>query len=144
MVINFKQSSEVGLAEDIAYTFADGIYGFADYKQFVFINQTQDIANPFRLMVALDAPEVSFVVVPPTFVHENYEIKIDDAELLELGIADEQDIMVFSIVSLADNGSELYVNLKSPLVLSMSTRFGRQIILDESSYQIRHVLKTDR
>jgi flagellar assembly factor FliW len=129
------------MSEKDVFLFFNGIYGFEQHHQFGFINQTDDANNPFRLMVSLSNPDISFVVIPPTFIHDNYEIKIDDIELKELGIKDESDILVFCIVSLSHNNNSIYVNLKSPIVLSVSKKCGKQIILDNSPYEIRHIVE---
>jgi len=127
------------------FEFSEGIYGFEDLRKFTFINQSENINNPFRLMVSLERPEVSFITVPPTFVHENYEVSIDDFELEQLGIFKAEDIIVFCIVTLAKDGRSMSVNLKSPVILSMATKYGKQIILEDSQYEIRHIvcLKSD-
>ncbi|QOR35365.1 flagellar assembly protein FliW [Clostridium sp. 'deep sea'] len=141
MTINTQDYPAKLFSQDTVFTFKNGIYGFENHHQFGFVNQTDDIDNPFRLMVSINNPDISFVVVPPTFVHENYEIKIDDLELQELDVCDSNDIVVVCIVSLAQDGKSIYVNLKSPIVLALSKKRGKQIILDNSPYDIRHVVE---
>lgn len=129
-----------GLERDV-FLFEDGLYGFEQLKKYVFINQGASADHIFRLMVSVDRPEISFIVVPPTFIHDHYEVKVDDADLESLSIVDENDIMVLCIVSIAKDNKHIFVNLKSPVILSMSEKKGKQIILDSSPYEIRHIIK---
>lgn len=121
------------------YTFKEGIYGFEQLKKFVFVNQGNK-ENIFRLMISIDKPEIGFIVVPPTFVYKNYEIEICDTELENIGVKSEHDLFVLCIVTLSKDNTRIFVNLKSPLVFSSSAKSGKQVILDNSPYKIRHMI----
>lgn len=133
--------NSVDNTNDMIFYFSKGIYGFEEHHQFEFINQTDDVNNPFRLMVSLKNPKISFIVVPPTYIHDSYEIKINDLDLLELGVKDQNDVFVLGIVSIPQEKNCLYVNLKSPIALSMSSKRGKQIILENDNYSIRHTVQ---
>jgi flagellar assembly factor FliW len=54
-------------------------------------------------------------------------------------VEDRSQIAVFSIVTLREN-NQATVNLKAPIVVNLSNRMARQIILQNDTYSIRQSL----
>jgi flagellar assembly factor FliW len=93
-------------------------------------------------MASLNDESIRFILIPPIFADSSYEIEIEDEDIKSLGIEEPEDVMVFSIVSVGRDKKALTANLKSPIILSVRTMKGKQIILEKSDYDIRHPLKT--
>jgi flagellar assembly factor FliW len=121
-----------------AYYFENGIYGFENIKEYT-IGKLAD-NTIFQTMEAKEDKATGFILVPPVFIDREYSIEVNDDELEDLGIKEEKDIVVLCIVSLVKGKNQIAVNLKSPLILSMSSKKGKQIILDQSSYDTRHIV----
>lgn len=127
------------MMEDI-YTFEEGLFGFENLKKFVFTGLNEDTENIFRHMVSLDNPDIGFIVVPPHQIYNHYDIDVDDFELEKIGVLKPEDIIVLSIVILSKVENKIYVNLKSPIILSVNSKKGKQIILDDNRYETRYAI----
>lgn len=125
---------------EYVYTFEEGLYGFEDLKKFIFTSLDEDSENIFRHMVSKDNPDVGFIVVPPHEIYDNYDIDIDDFELKKIEVLKPEDIIVLSIVLLSKSENKIYVNLKSPIILSVNSKKGKQIILDDNRYEARYAI----
>jgi flagellar assembly factor FliW len=126
------------MAKELIITFVDGIYGFEDLKEFVFYKRSEDESDPFTIMQSTKDPSVNFIVIPPFLINNEYEIELDSSDIEELQIEEEKEVMVLSIVTVPKGGNYLSVNLKSPIVFSIKSKLGKQIILEKSDYEIRH------
>ncbi len=126
---------------DQGITFEKGLYGLEHLKRYQLVDCEDDLESPFKMMHSLDDSKVSFIVVSPHEIHEDYDIEIEDFELESIGVQDESDVLVMSIVSFSGKDRTLSANLKSPLILSMSSNKGRQIILNDSPYPVHFDLK---
>lgn len=133
-----KEQMDEELFTDDLFIFENGLYGFEHLRRFVFVNKSKNPDNPFKLMVSLDNPEISFIVVPPFEVCSNYEIDIDDIELKKIGVSKLEHMVILCIVTLSKEN--ISTNLRSPIILSLSTNKGKQIILEDDKYETKHMI----
>src|SRR6056297_4041895 len=128
--------------EEYTYYFEKGIYGFGDYKEYIIANYGGE-DSPFQIMEAKKEKGVGFILMSPALIYKDYEIDVDDSELKSLDIEKPEDVLVLSIVSFIDK-NKISVNLKSPIIISLSSKKGKQIILDESDYSVKHIVEIKR
>lgn len=124
------------------FKFEKGIYGFEDINEFTITPASDAEENPLHIMTSSMDETVRFILIPPIFADSSYEMEIGDEDIKSLGIEEPEDVMAFSIVSVGRDKESMTANLKSPIVLSVRTMKGKQIILEKSDYRIRHPLKT--
>lgn len=124
--------------EEDVFIFENGLYGFEYLRRFIIINKSENSDNPFKLMISLDDPQISFIVVSPFEIYKEYDIEIDDLELNKIGANNPCDIVILSIVTLSKYSISL--NLKSPIILSLATNRGKQIILDDDRYDTKYIV----
>ena len=125
--------------EEYTYYFEKGIYGFADYKEYIIANYGGE-DSPFQIMEAKKEEGVGFILIPPALIYKDYEINVEESELKSLDIDTPEDVLVLSIVSFMDK-NKISVNLKSPIIISLSSKKGKQIILDDSDYSVKHIVE---
>lgn len=138
METGIKLSKDEELFKDDIFIFEEGLYGFEDLRKFIFINTSNEEDGLFKHMVSLENPDIGFIVAPPHLIYDNYDIEIDDIELEKIGVKSIDDIIVLSIVVLSKEENKIYINLKSPVILSIPSNKGKQIILDNDLYETRH------
>lgn len=124
------------------FSFEKGIYGFEEIREFTISPASDSRENPLHIMTSPEDESIRFILIPPIYADSSYEIDIEDEDVKGLGIEKPEDVMVFSIISVGKDRKSMTANLKSPIVLSMRTMKGKQIILEKSHYDIRHPLKT--
>lgn len=124
----------------LVIAFKEGIYGFEDLKEFSFY-KTDDEENPVTIMQSIKRPEISFLVIPPTFLMLDYEIELDKIDVLNLEIENKKDVVVLVMLNISSNNSYFSANFKSPIVFSLESRLGKQIILENSEYETKHIIE---
>ncbi|RNB90112.1 flagellar assembly protein FliW [Brevibacillus nitrificans] len=129
--MNASQQVELG-----KLFFEDGIPGFSHLQ---FFQLLQEEESPFFLIRSTEETEVGFWVIDPFSFFRGYEIGLSDLVKEALRVEDRSQIAVFSIVTLREN-NQATVNLKAPIVVNLSNRMARQIILQNDTYSIRQSL----
>ena len=120
---------------DTIFHFAQGIPGFEQLKEFEF----EDIGAefPMKLMKSVGEQEVSLLVASPFIFYPEYEWELAESSKEELGIANEEDVEVWSIITIPDDPAAATINLMAPIVLSRTTKQGKQLILHDQPYNSR-------
>ncbi|MCM3143714.1 flagellar assembly protein FliW [Brevibacillus sp. MER 51] len=129
--MNMSQQVELG-----KLFFEDGIPGFSHLQ---FFQLLQEEESPFFIIQSTEEKEVGFWVIDPFSFFPDYEFELSDVAKNALHVDEESQLGVFSIVTLRGN-NEATVNLKAPIVVNLSNRMGRQVILQEDTYSIRQAL----
>jgi len=124
-----------------ALTLPQGVLGFSGYHDFC-VAYLPDGKHPqFKVLQCLTEPDIAFLVVPFNIDSE----AIDEADLDEACEAlsiERQDLVVFLIVTVRREGDgvSVSVNLRAPLFIDRHKRTGRQYVMPNNKYSIRHGL----
>lgn len=116
--------------------FEEGLPGFSHLQ---FFQLVQEDESPFFVIQSVEDNSVSFWVVNPFSFFPDYHFTLSPLTKSLLRIEEEKSISVFTIVTLRGNES-ITVNLKAPIVINLSNRMSRQIILQDELYSIRQPL----
>jgi flagellar assembly factor FliW len=84
--------------------------------------------------------DLAFLVVPPSLVLPDYAPDLSDEDVDFLEIRHPNDALVLNIVTLKSDGSAT-VNLKGPIVINRHTMIGKQVVLSQSAYAIKHPIR---
>ncbi len=137
MILKTRYFGELDIKESDIIGFSRGLPGFETVKQYVLINNEEE-NSPFKWLQSVDNPRLAFVLINPFAVKRDYEIKLDDETLKELGIMSEADVEVYSIVVVPEDMNKMTMNLQAPVIINGRTRKGKQLILDTDRYGVRH------
>ncbi|MDI4650351.1 flagellar assembly protein FliW [Cohnella hashimotonis] len=135
------QSSVLGAVEietDKAVKFTQGMPGFEDTTSFVLLQP--DPSLPFTYMQSLDRSEVVFLLTDPFVFAPEYDLRLSEDAVEELQIQGEQDVQVWSVVTLKDSIETATMNLLAPVIINVREKLGRQIVLTNSTYSTRQLL----
>lgn len=118
--------------------FKKGLLGLESYKNYVL----EDIEgnDEFKLLKSLDDSNISIVLISPFYLIKNYEVELNEKIVRELCINNENDVLLFSTVTLNSDMKKTTVNLRAPLVINVRNCIGEQIILNKECYNIKHPL----
>lgn len=116
--------------------FEDGIPGFSHLQ---FFQLVQEEESPFFLIQSTEEKDVGFWVVNPFSFYPDYKFTLPEVSKEALHLDEESPVSVFSIVTIRGN-NEATVNLKAPIVINLTNRMSKQVILQEDSYPIRQPL----
>jgi flagellar assembly factor FliW len=120
-------------------TFSEGLPGFNNASQFVIL-ENGDEKLPFKWMQSIDVPELAFVIADPFMIMQDYDIDLSDAVVDCLGIEKTEEVLVYSIVVVPDDTSNISINLKAPIIINTKNNKGMQVILDTDKYNVRHYI----
>lgn len=118
-------------------TFKRGIPGFEEYKTYV-AKEIEE--SPFKILQCLENNELAFIVISPFDVVSDYEIKISEEIIRNTKIDKQEDVILYSIVTINSKVENITANLRAPLILNIKEKLGEQLIVDRDEYKIKHPL----
>jgi len=122
-------------------SFEGGLLGFTRHRDFVLTEiPGRDVA--FKLLQALDDPELGFVVLP--LDPDRGPIARPDLEAAARALAlPFSALAVLAVITLRSepDGVRCTANLRAPLLLDTERRLGWQYVLASDAYAIRHQIQ---
>ena len=135
MKVATKAYGQIEVDEHQRITFPLGLFGFEAFKDYVLMDAERP---PFYWLQSIDVEQIAFVLINPFIFRPDYEMNIDNEELLPIGINDPGKALIFSIVTIPHDGSPLTANLQGPLVINRENRLGIQAVLTDSRWKTKH------
>ena len=135
MKVATKAYGLIDVNEAQRITFPQGLLGFESFKDYVLLDAER---QPFYWLQSLDVEQVAFILINPFLFRPDYEMNIDNEELLPIGIIDPNKALIFSIVTILADGSPMTANLQGPLVINRDNRLGLQAVLTDSRWKTKH------
>ncbi len=121
-------------ADENAIHFPEGIFGMPSHDRFLVCDVAE--SSNFRALVSCVDPNVQFLVIEAAAVWPGYPIQ--DAQ--RVAQMEDQEVAVVVIARIPTDESPATVNLLAPVVISLSDRTGKQIILDKHDFGVCHPL----
>jgi flagellar assembly factor FliW len=123
MKITTVQFGEIEFDENLIVRFQNGLFGFENLKEFVFIKTDDEL---FYWLNSIEQPEISFPLIGIRVIDEDYpEVENHEA---------------FGIVTLNKDPLSITVNLKAPVYINQDNSSGFQKILDAEKYSLHYKL----
>lgn len=120
--------------------FKKGILGFEDYNEFIIKDVEEN--DVFKILEAKDDRGLSLAILSPFDVEEDYKVELSEETIENLGIESEEDVIIYTTVTLNSDMTKTTTNLRAPIVINQKNCLAEQIILCEEKYKIKHpVLK---
>ena len=116
-------------------TFPQGLLGFETLKDYLLLDAEQ---QPFYWLQSLDVDQIAFILINPFLFRPDFEMDINNDELLPIGITDPGKAVIFSIVTIPLDNGPMTANLQGPLVINRDNHFGIQAILTDSRWKTKH------
>ncbi len=136
MRIDTREWGTLEVDESAIVHFPEGLLGFEELRQFVFIDAEE--FRPFVWFLSIDNPEVGFAVAEPHyFSAASYEVSLSEADEGLLELSEGDSIALFVVVSIDDRGREITGNLKGPIVFNTRNRLAKQLVVYGSAYSVR-------
>ena len=134
---------EIEVEEEKVVHFERGIPAFEEEHEFLIIPYDEE--SPYYFMQSLKTPELAFLITTPFIFFPEYVIEIDDETLDELKIKNQEDVMLYSLITIP-NGSVRYMtaNLLAPVVINTENMQAKQIVMEKTRYTTKHRLFPDR
>lgn len=141
MKIETKFLGMVEIEDKDIIHFETGLPGFEDIKEYVILPVEED--SPFALLQSLKEKEIGFILAFPFAFKSDYAFDISDEDKKDLKVKQQDDLAIYSIVSVKDNFKESTLNLLAPVLINVKEKCGRQVVLQDSkAYPLHFPLQT--
>ncbi len=137
MILHGTRFGDVDYTEEDVLTFHDGLIGFSSITQFIIVSGKPE--SPFRWLQSVEQPALAFLVTDPATFIEDFAPEISLSTAAEMKLTEDTPRFLFATVNIPKGKpDEMTLNLAGPLVVNAQTREGRQIVLEDEAYTIRH------
>lgn len=121
--------------DEAVIRFASGLFGFADCHAFALLPANRE--GTYWLQ-SVDHAELAFVLIDPFRFFPDYSAEIGPADVADLEAEDGSEVAILAIVTLPGSRTDLpTANLQGPVAMSLRTRRGKQIALQNPTHGVR-------
>ena len=135
-LIDTSRFGQLVVNSDRLIVFDEGILGFPLQHEYALL-QTGE-GSGFYWLQSVDTRDLAFVVCDPRLFVADYQVPVKVEDLECIGINDPQNSQLFVIVNKV--GDLLTGNLQGPLVVNVTNRKARQLVLSDKRYATRQPL----
>lgn len=141
MEMNTKYFGKLPYDEKEVLLIPDGLFGFESLKEFVIIRFEND-NNVLLCLQSLKEESLAFIIINPNAFLSDYNISLTDEDLYDLNSNKDTSLLFYCICVIQDNITESTANLKCPLIINPATGKGKQVILEDPRYTLKHPFST--
>lgn len=138
MIIQTARFGQLEFHDDEVVDFPQGVFGFPDLRKFALVDSADDTL--ILWMQSLEQPSIALPLLEPKIFKPEYTARLSATEMRELKLENINSSAVFSILTIPDDITLMSANLKAPIVLNLKLRIGRQVVLQENEYGIKHLM----
>jgi len=136
MVIKTTRFGELKVEPQEIISIPSGLLGFPDQLKFCLVDPGDQTL--ILWLQSLTEPALSFPVLEPKVFQEDYSFALTFHELRELKLKKVSEATVLCILTIPNDITQMSANLKAPLVINIQEQIGKQVVLQESKYLIKH------
>jgi len=138
MLIQTVNLGSLEIPEDRIIAFKEGLPGFPQIHRFAVLELEE--LKPFQYLQALDDPPISLLIINPFIVDSSYEFRLAGSDMEDLNSSNSSELTVYAVATIPEDPNGATLNLMAPIVINDKDRCGKQVILLESKYSVKHPL----
>ncbi len=138
MLIHTINFGDLEVPEDKVIDFKEGIPGFPRIHRFTFL-EFEDL-KPFQYLQSLDDPPIALLVINPFLVDRGYKFQLSKSDMEDIHSSEPANCAVYAVATVPTNPEGATLNLMAPIVVNEAERCGKQVILHDSGYSVKHPL----
>lgn len=142
MIIQSQRIGTVEVQEEKLISIPEGLLGFPQLKTFFLADDPADVEMPLKWLVPIENPEILFLVTDPGIFFKDYVFDLPSEDQKALKVTSEDEVSVIVVLTVPADPKQITANLRGPLVINWKTRVGRQVILKDSPYEVKHYIFT--
>ncbi|MCL1982298.1 MAG: flagellar assembly protein FliW [Clostridiales bacterium] len=137
MKINTKYFGEMDVADNQKINFTEPLPGFENLSGYIIV-QFYDDSDSLLCLQSVDKPDLAFVLVNPHYVVESYAPVLAAEDLRALQADGGTPLAYYAIAVVNEDWKSSTVNLRCPIAINPDKMLGKQIIMEDTSYSMRH------
>lgn len=138
MKIKTANFGELDVGGEEVITFPDGILGFPELHRYCLVDPGDDTL--ILWLQSLDDARIAFAVLEPKIFKTDYIAKLSAQELKQLKLDNINQSIVFTILTIPRDATQMTANLKAPIVINLKEQVGKQVVLQENEYTLKHLM----
>lgn len=139
MKLSTKYFGEIDYSPENVLRFPKGLFAFEDEQEFLLLPFSGSDGSLLCLQ-SMTTPQLAFVMMNPFSLDGSYAPVLQPEELEELGVKDSTELCYYVLCAVKNPVSTSTVNMKCPVVINDESRQCMQVILEDDSYNMRHLL----
>jgi flagellar assembly factor FliW len=137
MTLSGTRFGDIEFNDDDIVHFPEGLIGFPNSREYVLLCAKP--GSPFRWLQSLDEPALAFLCTDPIHYVPDYAPTLSERHARDLGMTVDTARLVLCTAAIPKGKPEdMTLNLAGPIVVNAEVRRGRQIVLEDGAYTIRH------
>ncbi len=137
MTIQSKPYGEIEISERQVISFPIGIFGFPSLHDYALLDAGQP---PFYWLQSLDDTSIAFIIMNPYVLRPDYVLDIPGDDLEAIDYESDEDVLVFAIVTIPEDQTQMSANLQGPIVINRVRQLGRQAISLNDVWRTKHFI----
>ena len=133
MLMESERLGQLEIDEGSIISVPDGLLGFESHRRFVLV--PADDVGAYSWFHSVDDAALAFLVVVPGFFFDDYAPELSDPDVAALGLTDASDAQVLCLVTITND--DITANLMGPVVVNVTERRGRQVVLADQGFSTR-------
>ncbi|MBI3544770.1 MAG: flagellar assembly protein FliW [Deltaproteobacteria bacterium] len=139
MKITTANFGELDVSGEEIITFPEGILGFPELHRYCLVDPGDDTL--ILWLQSLDDARIAFAVLEPKIFKSDYIVKLSGQELKQLKLDNINQSIVFTILTIPrGDATQMTSNLKAPIVINLKEQIGKQVVLQENEYTLKHMM----
>ncbi len=138
MLVQTVNFGNLEIPDNKVVTFREGLPGFPQIRRFAVIEM--EALQPFRYLQSLDEPPISLFIINPFLIDPGYEFRLTESDMEDVNSTNSAELAVYVVATIPENPGDATLNLMAPIVINDRERCGKQVILHESKYSVKHPL----
>jgi flagellar assembly factor FliW len=138
MHIHTVNFGDLTIPDEKVIEFKEGLPGFPRVHRFTIL-EFEDL-KPFQYLQALDDPPIALFVINPFLIDPAYRFQISTTDMEDVFATRTEDLVIYAVATIPEDPQRATINLMAPIVINDDRRCGKQVILHESDYSVRHPL----
>lgn len=135
MLIDTSRFGPVECQSEDVLTFPHGLIGMENCREWVLLADSEN--KSLGWLQSVERRDLALAVVSPRRFVPGYRVRVSARDLADIAGQSPRDAQVLVVLSRVEDG--LAVNLKAPVVVSLETRRGRQVVAKDD-HTVQYVL----
>ncbi len=138
MLLKTNLFGEIEVKEEEVISFTKPILGFDDCTQYILVEK-ESIFPTFWLQ-SVNNPGLAFPVVSPFSINEDYSIKLQNHDLVDIRLKDINDILILTLMVVPQVLSSIRTNLRAPIIYNPVNKVAKQLVLYDDKYPVHYYI----
>lgn len=139
MTVKTHRFGEIEVSDEDIINFPEGLVGLTRFKRFVMLRDPE--SEKLVWLQSIDSADLSLATMHSASLLDDYRVELRPDDVASIGLDNSDFAEVFVIINRIEG--KFFANLRGPLIIHSEKMLGKQVVLRNPEYQVRHPLSSD-